>query len=348
MGFSSEQLSLGLIISCAIFALTPILLTTGSESIKPADSLTSQDHVHYVADSPLMIYSICIVAIPVADLFLDFVSHLFNDVSVQRCAHLSLTERLLFLTGIALQSSKYFMRNITNSSALSLVNNCIDNTNGLLLIGPIVLFLGRCASNFTATKSLYVIFLFVGGIVCRTLYHFSGTSSAVQQGFSSTGAFIFISGCVLYGSLVSQCIATNLGNNFLTMASRQKFIYRICEVFRAKFKDSDESSETKDANECDCYANCLASLHMILSWIILVGKISSNLSHRTEYVLLLAEVLVLIIESRIRKFEIARDLVRNDHDPTQIFYQSRFRCYHRYHKKNTSNINTACLDYSIV
>ena len=310
MAYSSEQLCLGLIISCAIFALTPILMSTGSESIKSANSSTNLDHEHFVADSPLMIYSICVVVIPVADLFLDFVSHFLNDVSVQRCAHLSLTERLLFISGIALQSSKYFMRNITNSTTLSLVNNCIDNTNGILLIGPIVLFLGRCTSNFTATKSLYVILLFVSGILCRTLYYFSRASPAAQQGFSSTGTFIFISGCVLYGSLVSECIATHLCKNLLTMASRQKFADRICEVFKAKFKDTDENSETKDVNECDCYANCLASLHMILSWIILVAKISSNLSHPTEYVLLFAEVLVLIIESRIRKFEIARDLVR--------------------------------------
>ena len=257
-----------------------------------------------------MIYSICIVVIPTADLFLDFVSLLFNDASVQRCAHLTHTERLLFILGIALQSSKYFLRNITDSYTLSLTNNCIDNTSGLLLLGPIVLFVGRCASNFTATKSFLVVLLFIFGILCRTLHHFSRASPTVQKGFLLTGSFIFISGCVLYGLLVSQCILIHLSKNMLSSENRQLFVKRLREVFRAKFKKDDESTEKKDLNDCECYANCLASLHMILSCIILAAKTSSHLSHSKQYFLLLAEVLVLLIESRIRKFEIARELVR--------------------------------------
>ena len=310
MAFSSEQFSLGIIIPCALFALTPIFTTTGIASFESAVSSTSQDLLHFDPGSPLMIYSICIVVIPTADLFLDFVSLLFNDASVQRCAHLTHTERLLFILGIALQSSKYFSRNITDSYTLSLTNNCIDNTSGLLLLGPIVLFVGRCASNFTATKSFLVVLLFIFGILCRTLHHFSRASPTVQKGFLLTGSFIFISGCVLYGLLVSQCILIHLSKNMLSSENRQLFVKRLREVFRAKFKKDDESTEKKDLNDCECYANCLASLHMILSCIILAAKTSSHLSHSKQYFLLLAEVLVLLIESRIRKFEIARELVR--------------------------------------
>ena len=91
---------------------------------------------------------------------------------------------------------------------------------------------------------------------------------------------------------------------------------RICEVFRAKFRQEDESPETKELNDCECYANCIASLHMILSCIILAAKASSHLSHSIQYILLSTEVLVLIIESRIRKFEIARELVSLDNSNT--------------------------------
>ena len=183
-----------------------------------------------------MKYSICIVVIPSADLLLDYVSLLFNDVGVQRCPHFTHMERLIFILGIALQSTKYFLRNITDSYTLGLANSCIDNTSILLLIGPIIQFLGRCASNFTATKSLYVVLLFIFGILCRTLYYFSKVSSTVQKGLLMTGSSIFTSGCVLYGFLVSQFIASHLCENMRSSKTRQAFAKRLCEVFRTKFE----------------------------------------------------------------------------------------------------------------
>ena len=85
-------------------------------------------------------------------------------------------------------------------------------------------------------------------------------------------------------------------------------------------------------NDREMYTNYIPALHMVSCLIILFANSSTYLADRDDlteaidkknYIILIAEIIVLVIELRIRKNEITRGLVRTTID----HYRLRRRTY---------------------
>ena len=127
--------------------------------------------------------------------------------------------------------------------------------------------------------------------------------------------FSSVSG-ILFMGLILLCALKFCRSHLVTSDSRRKCTEIISKLLRPH--SSTSLRHTAPTGDSDLYTNYIPALHMLSSVIIAYALVTATFSreedaaHREErrhLIMLAAEILVLVIELRIRKNEIARGLV---------------------------------------
>ena len=144
------------LVSTALFCLIPIAIEH-SLNITIETSSILQEEEKYGGSTTLQA-SIFIAIIPVADLLLDLPSKFINyfrqnKSSMQqpdtKVVRLTEFERLFFIIGVILQSSRGVVPASSNTNFIGLVSICTTNSSTILILAPVLVFLERCTESFT-------------------------------------------------------------------------------------------------------------------------------------------------------------------------------------------------------
>ena len=335
----SVRVNLGIIVLGAIVNLIPLFLDIN-------DDIDHTPNHEDPSRRTSILSSFFMVLIPAADLLIDLSTRIFASLFLKENSHsraaevaivtrLTDLERGLFIVGVVLQSGVGFLSSSNAVSAVNLYEESLSNSSVLFLVGPIVTFLERCTSTFTESRTLSMLITFALGVTSNTFfYYFEGGTQ------TSMLSFLFYSGKVLIplsGFLFVITVLTCFVNYCKTRQIPQsKFLARIQKLFKNKVEnfDNNENNDSIDNKSYDVsvmnrndvnnsnenyhelYANYIPSIHMIAILIISFASFAHNyicpslpFKCHQDYVILVAEVIVLVLEYRIRKNEIAKGLV---------------------------------------
>ena len=259
-----------------------------------------------------------IIIIPVVDIILDLPAHvlsfLYRDASAPRknidspvVIRLSDIERFLFILGMAAQSAICLLPFNSDVAKVGSLYHCSTNFSLLLLMGPIVVFLGRCTTTFTPNRVFAIVLLQNIGICILTTSYYYSPGSILQRRLALTGLSIATTSASIYFLLVLACFICHCMTEVRLSIPRQYFTRHFFTLLRRGRVNSSDPERVAS----DLYAEYTPALHMFASLIFLFcsQQITPLNYSVTFFVGLAAETMVLIIELRIRKKEANRGLV---------------------------------------
>ena len=342
MTVSSSNLNVLITIAAGIVCICPIFFNNVGLKYSTDDAaldIITNPLIYY---SPSVIASFFVVIIPAADLLLDLpfaiLSYLhlnkkasFRSASV--VARLSDIERLLFITGVAVKSTIWFLAVDTDPHTRSLVTNCTENLSILFVLNPVAIFLQRCTVTFTDYTATVMIICSSVGMSLLTLSNYFQYDRHQYIGITLAGFTLTNMGAVIYVTLIGICAFKYCHEKYGTFKERQLHIKWLLSFFRKEPFTKEMRREQVNIMRSELYTNYVPALHMISSLIIFIATAylgfspDQNTVRKIEiknYVVIIAEVMVLVIELRIRKNEIARGLVKTLNS-FRSFYASIWR-----------------------
>jgi hypothetical protein len=271
--------------------------------------------------------SLFIVIIPLVDVLLDYCQQVWdwfeekkpqkkqrNDTTIYR---LTEGERFIFIIGMIVQSAVCFLPlSISDFDLITItvIYHCTRTAAQLFFVVPILFYLKRCTTIFNTLIASSIILSVTIGLMLfslKILYHSDPTlhdqmqqSAVVFKGFAVVLflATVFISYCLFLIETYSIVTNRKVCINFGSLTSIYNFL------IRSKF---DESQNDKYVGYM--YTHIIPALHMFSYVIISVGgllRMTDTISFENfSNISLGGQTIVLIIELRIRKNEIARGLV---------------------------------------
>jgi hypothetical protein len=315
----SQRLNLTLAVVAAIFCLSPLFLLTIRDRLKPDDTINYQYLTEGINErNSSQMSSLFVILIPAADLFLDFP---FQNCSSQRTVNASISsdknsvtfrlndiERLIFIVGVAIQS--------TDIETLGLVYDTTTNASVLLVLIPILTYLQRSTTTFTTFRASFIASLTSFGLIFLTIGFFFqsdsiGRRTVVYIGWGIEGLSVF-----LYFSLIGLCAFKFLRPNLRTSLDRKAFLAQLINLFRRSVPGMEDKQRNDNVREV--YSNYIPAIHMAATVILTVafygisfldGYDHSTVYESRTYIVIASEVVVLVIELRVRKNEVARALV---------------------------------------
>jgi hypothetical protein len=321
-GFILSMSSLG-----ALFCLTPLFLLKNADQYIPHDENSVFVEMAIMGSSTSQFAAFFVAILPAADLLLDIPAKIANyvypddkgpkklaDTKVVRLTEL---ERFLFIVGIFLHSCSSFMPSSTEFAQLRLVYKCTNSASILLLLVPIVVFLERTTITFTPWRTFFITFIATMSFVCFTLSIFLYSNGIVKENLSLAGQTLSTMSGLMYALLIGFCFIKFIREKVGSIDARQSFCLSIHKYIKQPLlaiKPIDMSTDLQS----QLYTHCIPALHMISSLVIGIALFAASYSplndlamayERKDYVVLGGEIIVLVIELRIRKNEIARGLV---------------------------------------
>ena len=315
---------------CQEFFYMSILFTGTIISLSPLFAL---NHLSFYTDvvipGTLLPGSFLVIIIPAADLMLDFISQiLFNFCPDQKACNkqvessvvirLSDRERFLFMVGVAFQSAVYFVPNTTDPTTAFLVSICCNNCSVLLTLGPIAIFLQRCTTTFTHLRTSTLLITLIIGLMFFTVSSYYRFGSNEYNVLATIGRlFVAISG-ILFSLTTFLCAKRYITEKLDTVEKRDIGRRWLRSSFRVSTQAVSPIVTKKVDSDDELYSNYIPALHMLSVIIIGLATISVEFASSggnvaavviKSYFTLAAEIMVLVIELRIRKNEIARGLV---------------------------------------
>lgn len=317
----------------ATFCLYPLIF------LKEERGFTTDDYQVFKSDEGVpfqrsisLLASFFVVLIPAVDLLLDWPCHikcfLFPDKRSSKKAapvsHMHEFERLFFMIGMSAQASVWLLPAASDTNSVAIVYTCTDNFSGTLILGAILSYLQRCTTTFTAFRTTLIMTLAVAGQmtatvresirydlpIYRVLYKLGMASVAI-----SSTTFVY----TIFLCAFRYCRVNIKSFSNLTMMSKSSVKWLIkslsnfmrqTPVCMARRGDYDYDHEL--------FTNIIPALHMTASLMVLYSGYYANFTarlnrrtahERKDFIVLAAGVLVLVIELRVRKSEIARGLV---------------------------------------
>jgi hypothetical protein len=293
--------------------------------------ISSEEHTVILSDDIVANQSVkaslFIVIIPFVDVLLDFCQSIwdwFKEKETQKKQHndtaiyrLTEGERFVLIIGMILQSSVCFL----SSSNVDIINlmvifHCTRAASQIFLVVPILFYFKRCTTTFNVWITSSIIVPFAIGLILFSLkimyvsddpiLHDQMQQSAVVFNVFAIALFlstVFVSFCSylieVYSIVTDRPFCTNSFMNSI-------FSYLI----RSKF---DESQNEKNVDFM--YTHLIPAMHMFAYVIMGVGGLLRFLGiinfEVFATILLFGQTIVLVIELRIRKNEIARGLVKS-------------------------------------
>lgn len=317
-----EQINLAITIVVAAICLTPLATIQQHEFDDPS---VKRDSIVY--NNASFAASFFVVLIPLTDLLLDYPSRIaafFQSIKDRRkmkppssvVIRLTDTERLLFIVGVAVQSTVGFLPASTPLSTMDIVHNCTGNLSVILTLGPILTFLQRCTITFTTQRCFLVLIPVALGLCIISFSSFS-RSNRTNEPIILCGSFILVLSWLIYLVLIAICAVRYCRQKNSSYSDRKACFQWIVDPFKS-LKAIQGKKDLSVDNDSDLYTNYIPALHMVSSITIACANayVSYSPTYNTaatyenkNYAVLVAEILVLVIELRIRKNEIARGLV---------------------------------------
>ena len=316
------RLCLGICGFAALFCLSPLIFVSFGRVYAEANDATIQSFNDRSTDSANSYTAFFFVTvISAADVLLDvppkFASYLNiiekteKSQTAIKISRLSEFERLVFIVGVLLQSSVGFLPTSTETGYVDFVSNCTKNASILLIFAPIVVYLQRCTSTFTIARIFVIAVLGSIGYGLQTLSYF------VEPRSYSRNLLIIFSEVFMY--------AVSFLFTIFSLSCAFKFCMEKIQARKLPVNRPVNSGTTGDDGG-ELYTNYIPGLHMLSALFLIYAEVSVNLSpsdqmnesiRNRNYIVLFAVVMVLVIELRVRKNEIARELVRH-----QCYYDS--------------------------
>ena len=303
--------------------------------LSPLLSLSTQnvgDGVEMYGDpAPNLFY---FVIIPAVDLLLDCMTNCVSyfcsksknssrQVGTSGVCRLTDAERLLFIFGIAIQAIASSNPNQEVLSDAFIVENSINNCSVFLTVCPIIIYLTRCTTTFTCLRTVFILSSGLIGIIFYTAtYYCRSIQNSGNYGKLSLIGNVFVSASgVVFVATIFLSFISYVDEKLKCPIARQKFQ----RLFSSpKIGDGiPEDDCLKIDTDRELYSNYIPALHMVSLVLIIVANIYSKYATWKDNakatrsrgcITLAAEIIVLIIELRIRKNVVARGLVsRNLH-----------------------------------
>ena len=338
----SVRVNLGLICAGAFFCLTPLLTLKIEKSYSTDDVAYTRIRGAIPEPSIPILASFFMVLIPAADLMIDLSSQIASFFLFKKTAvidrslngavvtRLSDIERLIFILGVTMQSGLWFLPSNTDDIILGLNEICIMNCSIILLIGPIIMYLERCTTTFTESLSVAMLFILVVGLFCTTLSFFFRDERSTYSGLVSAGGICTAITGALFLLTVFLCAYRSY---FKILVMKLLKYNRLVGLYQSsKMEESGIQSDDEDQaifrNDM-MYTHFIPFLHIVCILIIaaanFVAKYSNDHQRQESlrikhFITLAAEIVVLVLEYRIRKNEIARGLVRVLNELHIIFF----------------------------
>ena len=309
------RLCLGICGFGALFCLSPLIFLIFGRTREANDA--SLQSFHNLSSDSANSYTafFFVTIISTADVLLDLPPKLAayfratekeeTSQTATKISRLSEIERSIFIVGVLLQSAVGFLPTSTDVIIVEFVQNCTKNASLLLIFAPISVYLQRCTTTFTVSRIFAMALISTAGYILQTLSYF------VEKRSYSWSLLILLSGVSMYAVSI-----------LFTMFALLSAIKYCIEKIKARKSPGNLSvrTGTTDDSDDELYTNYIPGLHM-LSTLILgsaetsvaltpLDKIEDSIRNR-NYVVLFVVVMVLVIELRVRKNEIARELVRS-------------------------------------
>lgn len=323
---------LNLTIAClsALFCLCPLPALDAQTKNNAYDNGSfEQLNATLIQRSPSFLASLFVVLIPAADLLLDLICNIFacvksgNEVKKKKTettvvVRLSDVERFLFIIGIGIQSVVWFLPVSTDLPTLKVVYFSTTNA-GFLLVGcPMLTFLQRCTTTFTILRATTIACMFCLGFVAFSVANLLNHNPGSQRLLNYSGWLIVGLAELLFISLILLCGVNYCQSKIGTTSSRQALLSWLTNAFHKTDAGLKGNYDVDD--DCELYANYIPAVYMMSIFMMIFSTIyvsaigaDQNVSafERRNYVIVIAEIMVLVSELRIRKNELARGLVRN-------------------------------------
>ena len=318
-----------LLVSGALFCLAPLIFLDYGRKYAINDPIIEKSMLNEYGGKQLLLASFFIAIIPAVDLLLDLPSRVVDQfwtpeksssrVIKTEVVRLTEIERLVFIVGILLQSTICFIPASMDIALVSLVYNCTSNCSTIFILAPILKFLERCTTSFTALRALIIAITTVVSYGLITIAYFFRDDSYSYNVLKFTGVLFQAAAGLLYMSLIYLCAFKYCRQKICTASDRRCFCNNVFSSCEAVLSLRWLRCRGSNVNDGELYTNYIPALHMMSSVFITIGTSIFTLSTRANqavsiasknYIVLLAEIMVLVIELRIRKNEIARGLVR--------------------------------------
>lgn len=269
---------------------------------------------------------IFVIIIPAVDLLLDYSTNCVyylcynkkkdsRSVSSSLVSRLSDLERLLFLLGMAIQTI------VLSNSSREFTSDAfiVEKSIGVfLIVCPIIIYLNRCTTTFTLRRTFSILSAgFIGLIFYTTSYYYHSRQKHASHYTCSFIGNIFMSaaGIILVATILLSFVS--FVNEKLECPIAKRLLRRLCSSPKVADAFLEDGSCKLDTNR-ELYSNYIPALHMVSLLLICAANVYWSFAPLGEgakatisrgYITLAAEILVLVIELRIRKNEIARGLV---------------------------------------
>ena len=325
MKFFTEEFNLLMTVVGATCCLIPLTLLgpNSKHVIRDLSDVGKNTDRH-----PISLGFLFVVIIPFTDLLLNVPSHIASFLSpVKTCSKRSsetksivrLTdfERFLFLLGMAIQSSMWFLPSSTDIRTLGAVSICVWNCHHILLLGPILVFLQRCTTTFTGCRTSFILFTGCLSLAISSTFNVLAMDINFTAAHITSDIFGLLSGAG-YGLLTITCSVKYFFDLAGTPSKRRSLITWLeIHTYKRRVADAVMPSTTDSDSDSELYTNYVPALHMISSAMLAAAAthkrfttMSPGSSLTSAIICLLAQILVLVVELRIRKNEITRGLVR--------------------------------------
>lgn len=308
----------------ALYCFIPVIaLWSGSHDV--AENVLTYPETRTLPRSSNLFHlaSFFVTIIPAVDILLDIPSSAAayfrpSDKSTGRpdskIMRLTEVERFLFILGIALQSTPSFLSTKTDIAIALIVQTCANNSSTLLILAPIVAFLARSTETFTTKRTTFLASIITVAYLALTTSYFFPETDPAQAALVTMNKILTYITAFLYMLLINYCAFKYLNQKLRTKNSRSIFFKMLFKTTQTQKRGVEGSQEL----DSELYTNYIPGLHMIPTVIIVAASFAVALNpledqqaayNNKNVIVLCSEIMVLVIELRIRKNEVARGLV---------------------------------------
>jgi hypothetical protein len=330
----SGRTNLSIAAAAALCCLIPLFDLDRESKYTTDDSTAFQDLTCTLLQrSPSLLACFFVVLIPAADLLLDLPYHISSYLqdegkcckkvaAVTVVVRLSDIERLMFMVGVCIQSCVWFLSNSADPAALGIVYGSTTNASIILVLAPILTYLQRCTTTFTSIRASTIVVLAAIGLILDTARNFVRYDAKAYRLFYCIGVTFYGLSGAIFSSYIFLAAFNYSRENYRLIGTR---IASLAGQLRATRKrkvlplDMDNTSFLSDYKDSELYTTYIPALHMAAALAVIIANVYVNFFsgsavamayEKKNYIVILAEIIVLVIELRIRKNEIARGLVR--------------------------------------
>ena len=327
----SPQLNLIITAASALFCFCPLLNLNWVENHSTDDTIAFQNVTETLLyNGPTLIASFFVALIPAADLLLDLPSHIasvlyhVNSSSKMKSpsnsvvVRLNEMERLVFILGVGIQSCVWFMSHSYGPVVLGIVYFCTSNASVVLILGPILTYLQRCTTTFTSLRVTVIVLLSAIGQIVYTSSNFMRSHVQTHRLTMLVGVITRASASLCFLLLISLCAVKYCHAVFWNVVNQPAIVPWILDVSKKALEAINGIRHNSMDDDCELYTNTIPALHMTACVVIIVSYLYTGMIPHTyvasafetkNFTVIIAEIVVLVIELRIRKNEIARGLV---------------------------------------